>query len=90
MEGEGMAKKTLYKRPVKNAKLKEIQEQFKNYKEKNNVKVSEILKLRETNKRLREALIDIATTWQDSDEPQLTQLEMHARAKEVLEGEAHE
>lgn len=51
-----MAKKTFYKRPVKNAKLKEIQEQFENYKERNNVKVSEILKLRETNERLRKAL----------------------------------
>lgn len=51
-----MVKKTLYKRPVKNAKLKKIQEQFENYKEQNNVKVSEILKLRKTNERLREAL----------------------------------
>lgn len=81
-----MAKKTFYTRPIKNAKLKELQEQFENYKAQNNVKVSEILKLRETNERLRGALIDIATTWQDSDEPQLTQLEMHARAKEALGG----
>lgn len=83
-----MAKKTFYTRPIKNAKLKELQEQFENYKAQNNVKVSEILKLRETNERLRRALKDIATTWQDSDEPQLTQLEMHARAKEVLGGES--
>lgn len=50
----------------------------------------ELKRSEEENQKFREALIDIATTWQDADEPQLTQLEMHLRAKEVLGGEAHE
>ncbi len=53
-------------------------------------KFIELKRAEEENQKLREALIDIATTWQDSDEPQLTQLEMYARAKEVLGGEAHD
>lgn len=83
-----MAKKTLYKRPVKNAKLKEIQEQFENYKEKNNVKVSEILKLRETNKRLREALEKVM----EVEAPIMEGWETPAYkiAQEALGGEAHE
>jgi len=63
--------------------VKTLQNACKNHKAKQEALVIK-------NEQLCEALIDIATTWQDSDEPQLTQLEMHARAKEVLEGEAHE
>lgn len=78
-----MAKKTFYSRPKKNSKLQQLQNEFDNYKRKNEVNIKAVLEARQEAKRLRAALEKIAYT------ASIKELyEAEAFADRVLRGES--